>query len=136
VAALRPLAPPPRIDASPIWNSQQQQQRVNSMRASNDQTAASRTQGMNQHLAAKGFGSNSPLAQALGAQYSGQAMGANTQGENDIRWNAAQGNAQQVLAGQLGQSNQWNQQNEQQIKNKQMQLTNQYTLLNMLQGSV
>lgn len=128
------LAPAPRIDSGPIWDSQQIQGRVNSMRASNDASAANSTRKMQANLASRGYGSNSPLAQALQTQFSGQALAANTSGENDLRWNAAQGNADHVLQAQLGRSNQWNQANEQAIQNKRMQLEHQSSLMNLLAG--
>jgi hypothetical protein len=55
----------PAIDASPIWGEQQIQGRVNQMRGTNDAATAGRQRQMQQQVAGRGFGSQSPLAQAL-----------------------------------------------------------------------
>src|SRR5574338_1702203 len=46
----------PEITVGPVWNQQQTQQRVNAMRANNDQRAQSQTRAAGQSMAARGFG--------------------------------------------------------------------------------
>ncbi len=96
----------PQIDASPVYTPEQTQAQVNSMRAGNDQQAQSQTRQAQSGLAGKGFGSQSPLLAALQAQYQGQAQQASTQGENDLRFQAAGANATQRLKGQTAQEQQ------------------------------
>lgn len=96
----------PDIAAGPIWNPQQISQRVNAMRSGNDATTAGLANRMRGSFAARGFGGNSPLAAALGAQSQHSNLMANTAGENTLRWNAAEGNAKHLLAGQALQENQ------------------------------
>jgi hypothetical protein len=91
----------PAIDAGPVWSGRQVDQRVNQMRAGNDATAARQTAGARENLAGRGYSSRSPLLNALTAQHQGQALAANTRGENDLRWQASAGNAEQTLKGQV-----------------------------------
>lgn len=97
----------PAINAGPIWNDAQVQQQVNNQRAVIDATTAGNIQNMQASVAGRGFGGNSPLAQALAANYQGQGLGAAANAEQQTRWNAAQGNAQQVLQGQQAQESQF-----------------------------
>ena len=97
----------PTINATGVYTPEQTQQQVNSMRAGNDQQAQSQTRQAAQGLAGKGFGSQSPLLAALQAQYQGQAQQASTQGENDLRFQAAGANASQLLKGQQAQEAQF-----------------------------
>jgi len=91
--------PGPEYKAGPIWNQDQIQGQVNALRASNDQSTAGRTTQMQKELAGRGFGSSSPLAASLAAQFQGQRMAENTRGERETRWGAAEGNAAQELKG-------------------------------------
>lgn len=72
-------------------------QGVNAMKAGNQQAAATQQRANTAANAAGGFGSNSPLLQALNNQAQMGAMQANTSGERDLRLGAAGANAKQGL---------------------------------------
>jgi hypothetical protein len=91
----------PDVTAQEIWSPSQLQQRINDFRAYNDARSLSQERQIQQQLAARGYGSNSPLTQALMTNVRGQAYAANTKGENDLRWQTAQGNAEHLLRSQL-----------------------------------
>lgn len=97
----------PHINAGPIWNQGQIQQQVNQTRAFNDQATNNRIRQMQQQMAGRGMGATSPLSRLLGANMQAQNIGQNAQAGTDIRWNAAQGNATQVLNAQKAQENQY-----------------------------
>lgn len=90
----------PQIHTGGILNPQQIQQQVNAARAGNDQTTESQQQTQRQQLGGRGFGSNSPLLQALYGQSNASNLATNTANERDIRLGAAQKNASQLLATQ------------------------------------
>lgn len=126
----------PEISVGPVWNSQQIQGRVNDARASNDATTQTNINNMQQSMGGKGFGSNSPLAQALGVQMQGQNMANNTQAENDLRWNSAQGNADQITKTQGLREQQFAARNQEDIARRQALYNNQNTLISALSGIV
>lgn len=72
-------------------------QSVNSMKAGNAQQSATMQRKNASDNAAGGFGSNSPLLQAMNNQAQMGAMQANTSGERDLRLGAATANAKQGL---------------------------------------
>ncbi len=105
--------PSPEITVGGVWNPQQTQQQVNSARAKNDQTAQTTMRGQQQQLSAQGFGANSPLLQSLYGQTQANNLATNTSNEREIRNNAAQQNAQNLLSTQSARENQFaNRQNE------------------------
>lgn len=99
--------PEPTISANPIWSQQQIAQQINNQNANVDAQVASQTKGMQNSLAGRGFGSNSALAYALGQGYQGQGLQTKTANAQNTAWNAAQGNAQQVLSEQQAQEQQY-----------------------------
>lgn len=90
----------PEIDRSAIWNEQQIQARVNQARAQNDQSMSGMMRRTGESLASQGFGSRSPLLASLMQNAFMQNLAANTGAENNLRWEAARGNADQLLASQ------------------------------------
>lgn len=82
---------------SSVYTPQQIDQQVNAMKAGNQQSAATQQRENAASNAAGGFGSSSPLLQALNQQAQLGAMSANTAGERDLRLNAAGANAKQGL---------------------------------------
>lgn len=80
-----------------VYTPQQIDQSVNAMRAGNDRAAATQQRQNASANAAAGFGSNSPLLQALNSQASLGALSANTEGERGLRMDAAAANARQGL---------------------------------------
>lgn len=97
----------PTINASPVYNNQQIQERVNDTRAQNDLSLASKQRANNQSMAGRGFGSRSPIAMAMNQAMFGQNLAANTQAENQLRFDAASANAKQLLAAQQAQEAQF-----------------------------
>ncbi len=100
------LQPGNPISAGPVLNPQQIQQQVNASRAGTDAGAASQERTQSAQLAGRGFGANSPLAALLNAGTQQNALTAGSANEQALRYNAAQGNAAQRLAGQTAQSQQ------------------------------
>lgn len=96
----------PNIAATPIWNPQQMNARVNQMSAGNAAETQGRVNRMQAGLASRGYGANSPLAASIASQMGAQNLMGTTGAENDLRWNAAQGNAEQLLRGQMAQEQQ------------------------------
>jgi hypothetical protein len=102
---------PPPISTGPVLNPQQIQQQVNTSRAANDTSMAGQQQTMQNSVAGRGFGANSPLAMSLGQGLQNQNLATNTANESATRLNAAQMNAQHLLGSQQALSNQWQQGN-------------------------
>lgn len=102
-----PGAGQPRISARPVYTQGDIQRQVNMQTAANDQGTATKMRDMQSSLAGRGFGSNSPLAQALGQGMQMGNLATNTQNASQTRLGAASANAQQVLAGQTAQEQQY-----------------------------
>jgi hypothetical protein len=126
----------PNISTAPVLNPQQIQQQVNTMRATNDQSTASQQRAMQQSLAGRGLGGNSPLAQALGSNMQNANLAANTAGETQTRLGAAQQNAQQVLNAQQAQQNQYATQQQLQVERAAPYFQRQNVLIQALAGLV
>lgn len=122
----------PKIDASPIWTPSQIQGQVNSQVAGNDAQTAGNIRQNAQGLAGRGFGGRSPLLSELTAQSQGQGMQANNQVRQAVPFNAAQGNAQQLLAGQQAQQGQFQSGEENQIQRQQIAAQQRSALLSTL----
>lgn len=98
----------PQASTAPIWDEQQIQSRVNAARALTDAQRDTNINKTNQSLGQKGFATtNSPLAMQMAEQQRGMAMMANAANENNLRWQAAQGNAEQVMKGQIANQQAW-----------------------------
>lgn len=97
----------PTITAAPIWNEQQIQQQVNAGVSANDRRTANQNMQMANQMAGRGYASSSPLQQALMSQNSMQNLMANSDLARTTRWDAASGNAAQVLKGQTAQEQQF-----------------------------
>jgi hypothetical protein len=139
-----------KITVAPVYSDQQINQRVNQMRSQNDASAAGQIRNTAQSLAGRGYGGNSPLYQELSANTLAQNRAGNASAENDLRFQAAAQNAQQILAeqqaqGQLAgslasaQLNRANAMNTQDLQRRQLaayqyglQAQNQNALLNAL----
>lgn len=128
-------APPP-ISAGPTLNPQQIQQQVNQSNANVDKSTASNIQHSNESLGGRGFGSNSPLARALEQGYQNNGLATRTGNETNLRLNAAQSNAGQLLNSQQALSNQWATGNDLDIKRRQPYIQQQTALLGALAGMV
>lgn len=102
-----PVKPPPPITVGGVWGGGQIQGQVNAMRAGNEARAAGQTNRMQADMAGRGFGSRSPLALAMQGMIGGQTLAANTAGERQTRWDAAQGNAQQRLSSERARMEGW-----------------------------
>lgn len=126
----------PQISAAPIWSQEQIQQQINGQTAQNDAKTGGQIRDINQSAAGRGFGSNGPLSQALGVMAQGQNTATNTQNAQQTQWNAAQGNAQQVLAGQQAQEGQFSDINNQDIERHKVVAGRQNALIAALGGLI
>lgn len=90
----------PEITVGNIWNPNQVQQQVNASRATTDQSTANRMKSVGQDAGMRGFGSNSPLLQALQGQAFASGLGTNVSNEREIRQNAGQQNAEHLATTQ------------------------------------
>lgn len=131
-----PTGTQPRIDANPIYNEQQIQQQVNSQRAANDTATQGRVRQNTQDLAGRGAGTQSPLLMALNQAAMGQNLQTNTANERDMRWNAAGGNAQHVLAAQQAQEAQYANRQQEAIGRTQAANVARNSILSALAGLV
>lgn len=97
----------PSISAAPIYNNQQIEQGVNALRGKADAETETRVRGMEASAGGRGFGSNSPMLQAM----RNSAFNANTatkvDAERNFRQQAASDNASQILKGQTAQEQQF-----------------------------
>ncbi len=126
----------PNIKVGGVWSGDQVQQQVNATRATNDAGLAAQQQAMQQKMAGRGFGANSPLAQALGTSMQNANLAANTGAEREIRWDAAQGNAAHRLESQVARENQFATRMDEDIRRRQTQMQGYSALLAALAGVV
>lgn len=126
--------PSPDITVGPIWDGSQVQQQVNAARAGGDQATQSRIATMQKQTAGKGFGANSPLAQALGAGMMNQNLATNMDAERGIRWDAAEGNAGHVLKTQQAREQQFASRQEEDIARRRTQMQGYSALVAALSG--
>jgi hypothetical protein len=124
----------PQITAAPVWSQSQIQQQINGQQAQNDAKTGGQIRDINQSAAGRGFGSGGPLSQALGVIAQGQNTATNTQNAQQTQWNAAQGNAQQLLAGQQAQEGQFSDIQNQDIARHQVIAGQQNALIAALGG--
>lgn len=128
--------PSPNISVGPVWGQQQIKGQVNQARASNDMRTGTQLRNIQRDTAAKGFGSNSPLQAALSQQAQQANMMANTQAGTDIPWQAAQGNADQVLKSQVARENQFASRQGEDIERRKAAQQYRSSLLSVLGGLV
>jgi hypothetical protein len=128
--------PGPSITVGGVWNPEQIQQQVNATRAQNDQSMQTQNRAAASDLAARGFGSNSPLLAALQGQNFASNLGANTQAEQQLRTTAAQQNAQQTLATQQAAEGQYHNRMQEEIARLQPYWSYQSALIGALAGLV
>lgn len=128
--------PGPAISAGPVWNPQQIQQRVNASRAQTDAATASQQKQAGEAAAGRGFSAMSPLTMALQGQVAGQGMATNAANENQIRWDAAGGNAKQTLEGQKAREGQFAARQDEDIRRRQPWFQSQNALLAALGGMI
>lgn len=126
----------PRIDARPIWDDQQVNQKVNATRAQNDAAMTSQNNQLRQTLAGRGFGSNSPLLQSsiFGNQARNTAM--NTDAERETRLGAAQANSGHVLKAQTAREGQFSNRQQEDIARRKTQLESYLGILGAMGGLV
>ncbi len=107
---LSPFGPQPTINATSVYTPQQQQQLVNQAVNQNARTAAGANQQAAMNFGGAGFAAaGSPAMAAIQNQNAAQQMMANTQAMTNIPLQTGAANAQQLLAGQNAQQNQYNQ---------------------------
>lgn len=84
------------VGEAPIWSEGQIANRVNQNAAQGQRQLGAMQQQQAGRLASQGYGQNSPLAAMLTNRGQLMNLGAQQRNENDLRWNAAEGNAKQV----------------------------------------
>lgn len=131
-----PASQGPRIAAGPVWDAGQVQRQVNASRANVDAQTASRQRQAQQSTGARGFGSRSPLLAALQQQIAGQGMATGADQARDIRWQAAQGNAQQMLEGTKAQEGQYATRQAEGLEKRRQDVSGIQALLQALGGLV
>lgn len=89
-----------RVNEAPVYDNQQIQEQVNATRAQNDAKLASDQSALSRRLAGRGFGSRSPVGMMMSQAMAGQNLQGNTAAEQQLRFNAAEANAKQVLDAQ------------------------------------
>lgn len=90
----------PHITVGGVYSPEKVQQQVNSTRAQNDQSTATKNAQAAAQTSGRGFGSNSPLLQSIYGQNNAANLATNTSAEQQLRYNAAQGNQQAILNSQ------------------------------------
>lgn len=90
----------PEITQKAVYTPDEIQAQVNQLRAQNTAELQGQQRQAIASAAGHGFMTGSPLTQALSTNLAGQAMASSTEAENNLRWQAASGNAQQLLAQQ------------------------------------
>ncbi|NJL70224.1 MAG: hypothetical protein HC888_00825 [Candidatus Competibacteraceae bacterium] len=130
------VAPLPEISVGPVWTQQQTNEQVNAGKAANTQGAQTQMQQQQRSAAAKGFGGNSPLLAALQNQTQTATQAANSDLERQIRFDTAEGNAQQLLRTQQARQGQWKDREESDIARRQLQESSRNSLLSVLAGLV
>lgn len=126
--------PGPQITAAPVWNQQQVQEQVNAAQSRNNASAQSSQKGLQGSFAGRGFASNSPLLQALNSGMDMNRMSQNATAAREIPWQAAEGNAKQLLAGQRAQEEQFANRNAEDIERRKSNQQYQSSLMGILAG--
>ena len=124
----------PEITVGGVWNPQQVNQQVNATRAQNDMAAQSQMKQQAQKVGGMGFGSNSPLLQALQGQTQAANLATNTQAEQQFRNQAAQLNAEHLFNTQQGRENQFASRQREDIERRKPIWSGYNTLLGSLVG--
>jgi hypothetical protein len=130
------IGTPPPISAGPVWDPQQIQQNVNASRATTDASTQAQMRQASQSAAGRGMGANGPLVQALQGQLQNQNLATNVGNEQSTRWNAALGNAGQLLKGQQAQEGQFAARQQEDIERRRPVLGFAGQLLSALGGLV
>jgi hypothetical protein len=128
--------PLPNITVGGVYSPQQTQEQVNAARSQNDRNVAQNQRQSQDQLAGRGFGSNSPLLQAIQAQQQMAGMQANSDQERQLRFDAATANARQQLDSETLRQNQWTQNEDADIRRRQVATSQANALLSALAGLV
>lgn len=124
----------PTITVGGVWNPQQIQQQVNATRAQNDQSMQSQNRQQQQTTAGQGFGSHSPILQALQGQNFASNLATNTQAEQSLRTGTAQQNQQATLASQQAREAQFANRQREDIERRKPYFAQQSALIAALGG--
>lgn len=126
----------PSIARGPVWTDDMIQQQINAGQASNQASADTQNRGAADKLAGQGFGTRSPLVAALQGATNMQTAAANADLARTTRWDAAQGNADQVYRTDQLATQQWDQAQRQDIDRRQMMNTYSANLASVLASLV
>lgn len=130
------MGPGPEITAQQIWSPQQLQQQINAGKASNAAQMATNVRELQERMAGRGVGSDSPLAQALMGQQSASQMAANSALDRETRMTAAQENAEQLLKSQSQREVQFANRAAEDIERKKVITARMNALIGALSGMV
>ena len=126
--------PTPGITVGGVYSPDQLQQQVNLTRAQGDQSGASQIHQQQAALAGRGMSTNSPMMQALANQTNAATNATNASNETNLRFNAAQANAQQQTASEALRNTQWQQQNQLDVARRTQQAQQMNYLLQAMVG--
>lgn len=113
-------APLPNITVGGVYSPDQIQQQVNAGRAANDRSTAQSQKGTQDKLLGRGFGTNSPLLQAIQTQQQMAGMQANSELERQLRFDTAGANARQQTSSESLRQQQWAQNEDADIRRRQV----------------
>ena len=105
---------------------------MNAAWAKNDSKTQAQILQTQKELTGRGFSSNSPLLEALKVGYVGQNFRANNDAATQIRIQAAQANAEQILNSQKAVADQFNNQQGVVLESEKNQITRQVGLVGAL----
>lgn len=124
----------PTITQGGVWSDQMVNQQVNQAKANNAQQTATTLKQNQMKTAGQGFGSQSPLLAALNNAAMGAQIGQDATSEQNIRWDAAEGNADMRLQQEAQSSSNWAEAMDQDIRRRQQEYMAQSSLLSALAG--
>lgn len=125
----------PQINSGPLFTQDMMQRQINNGMATNAQQLAGQQNTMNQSLAARGFGTGSPLAQALSTQMGMANNAANATLQRELPQQYAQANADQLFRTQQAQEQQYAARQNEAINRQQIATSTLNALLGALGSS-
>lgn len=126
----------PGVTVGGVYNPQQIQQQVNASNAATDRSTATQNTQAAQQSGARGFGSNSPLLQAIYGQNQASGLGTRTSNEQQIRNTAAMQNQQARQSTQQAQAAIYGQRQQEALQARGQTLGAQSALFSALGGLI
>ena len=126
----------PRIGGGPLWTQQQINQNINANRAQTDQSVATQNRAMQNQVASRGFGTSSPLAQALSNQMQLGGMAQKADYGRQFQQQARQDNLRYALDVGRAQENQFASRQKEANDRRQIQANQTSSLIGALGGLI